>query len=111
MIEVYDAWMTLPWKVQLLCLIPLLVLPLLWLLSPKRQHPWMYRWERHIDNEITYTRKKFKGLERPCAMRATFARLIVELERETGGCNFVLMEDAEHRMVWMYLYRKILHTL
>lgn len=111
MLEVYAAWMTLPWKVQLLCLTPLCVLPMLWLLSPKRQHPWMYRWERHIDNEIAFTRKQFKGIGRRAAMCDAFARLITELERETGGCNFVLMSNPEHRSVWMYLYRKIHYTL
>lgn len=111
MIEVYNVWMELPWKVQLLCLTPLCVLPMLWYLSPKRLHPWMYRWERHIDNEIAYTRKTFKGKVRTEAYRDAFARLIHELERETGGCNFVLMHNVEHRLVWMYLYRKIHYTL
>lgn len=111
MIEVYDAWMTLPLKVQLICLAPLCVLPLMWYFSPKRQNPWSYRWERHIDNEIAYTRKKCKGIDQQAKLRDAFARLITELERETGGCNFVLMSNAEHRSVWMYLYRKIHYTL
>lgn len=111
MIEVYNAWLDLPWEVQLMCLTPLLVLPLLWLLNPKRTNPWSYKWERHIDNELANVRKKFKGKLRRTAYEDTFARLIVQLEKETGTSNFIFLSNPEHRMVWMYLYRKIHYTL
>lgn len=111
MIEVYNVWMTLPWNVQLACVLLLTTLSLLWLLSPKRTHPWSYQWERRIDHEVAETRKLYKGKARRRELENTFAHLVAALELETGGCNFILMPNAEHRMVWMYLYRKIHYTL
>ncbi len=112
MLEVWNAWMTLPLNVQLICLTPLLAIPLLWYCHPKRLgQGWSWEWQQRIDREIRETRKRTNRKNRKAAMTETFAKLMVDLKLETGGVNFIFMPNPEHRYVWMYLYRKIHYSL
>lgn len=112
MLELWDIWQTLPLKVQLLCLTPLLVIPLLYLCHPRRLgQGWSYDWQQRIDLEIRATRKRTKRKERKAAMNETFAKLMIELEKETGRMSEFGHMPAEHRYIWWYFLQRIHYHL
>lgn len=112
MIEVWNIWLSLPLKVQFLCMTPLLSLPLLWLIHPRRLgQGWSYDWQKRIDREIRTARKRTKREDRKVAMNETFTKLVAELEKETGRMAEFGQMPPEHRHIWWYFLQRIHYHL
>lgn len=62
---------------------------------------WYDRWHKKIDNTIRGVRKQYKPKDRQQAYRDTFAKLWVELKRETGD-DYNKLVTGE-RSIWIHL--------
>ncbi|ABY63211.1 hypothetical protein ST201phi2-1p386 [Pseudomonas phage 201phi2-1] len=108
MLEVYNAWLALPWGAKLLCTAPIIALPLIYCTHPKRMGmAWSHAWTQQINKEISATRKQHKGAVRKAEMVETFYRVKAKLALETGEFDCYPDMTPEQRYVWNYFLERI----